>query len=83
MTREEVIRMVTDMLDRTEAEGRSAIGFAAVLVHAGHNPQAGHATIETRASTAHAERMATPLLGGVEILRSLVLANVTYTPESK
>jgi len=77
--REDVIKQINDMFDRTEADGREPIGFAAVLVHAGQ-PE-GATTIEARTLTIHAHRMATPLLGGVDILRSRLMANVAYEVE--
>lgn len=80
--REEVIREVNAMFDRTEAEGREPVGFAATLVHAGHDQDLGHTTVEARTLTIHAERMATPLLGGVEILRTRLMNNVAYEVET-
>ena len=79
--REDVIKQINDMFDRTDAEGRESVGFAAVLVHAGHSDELGHPTVEARTLTIHAERMATPLLGGVDILRTRLMANVDYEVE--
>ena len=77
--REDVIKQINDMFDRTEADGREPIGFAGVVTHAGQVD--GYITIEARTLTIHGQRMATPLLGGVDILRARLMANVDYEVE--
>lgn len=80
-TREEAIRHINQIYDLTEAEGREVIGLGCAIVHSGPRVGLDHVTTEVRTLAIHAPCVATPLLGGIEILWARVMDHVTYTAE--
>lgn len=78
-TRQEALDGVNRLFDRIEADGRHAVGFAAVVPHMGAREGVDHTTIESEVHSLTHEKMGTALLGGVGVLQRHVAGLMEYT----